>query len=276
MQLQISRSTLMRMVGDIRRDPVSPFQTERAARELGTSTSNFIHAFKRATGVSPMRFRAALRIERAKRLLLSTRNPVTDICFEVGYTSVGTFTRTFSGMVGLTPSRFRELALSRPDGDLGGVSETDAYVSPEAEDDIVRVAVSIDNPRGAGDFIVAGLFEEAVPAGWPIHGRRQLGGARIDLFWPPGRSSVALMIAAFSRRAGASVWSPAQEDILVYACGLRRDRASGGVLEVDAPLRRLRDTDPPLVIALPLLMAAKANARRRREVTPEPYTAAAL
>ena len=57
-----------------------------------------------------MAYVARRRIERAKELLRSTDHPVTRICHEVGFTSVGTFGRRFNELVAMSPTAYRRLA----------------------------------------------------------------------------------------------------------------------------------------------------------------------
>ena len=60
------------------------------------SPSHFHRVFRRLIGIPPGEFLSALRFQMARRLLLATSLSVTDICFEVGYTSMGSFTSRFS------------------------------------------------------------------------------------------------------------------------------------------------------------------------------------
>jgi AraC-like DNA-binding protein len=74
------------------------------------SPFHFDRVFRSMIGVSPSVFLAAIRMREAKKLLLMTKNSITSICFDVGYTSLGTFTSRFTFLVGLAPSRFRLFA----------------------------------------------------------------------------------------------------------------------------------------------------------------------
>jgi transcriptional regulator GlxA family with amidase domain len=68
-----------------------------------------ISAVFRATfGETPPRYLQRRRVERAMELLRATECPVSDICFDVGFTSLGTFSRTFRAIVGEPPSAYRE------------------------------------------------------------------------------------------------------------------------------------------------------------------------
>src|SRR5262245_51420880 len=79
------------------------------ARIAMFSKFHFSRMFQRVTGVSPGRFLSALRLQRAKQLLLSTSFNIADISHRVGYTSVGTFSSRFTRSVGISPIAYRRL-----------------------------------------------------------------------------------------------------------------------------------------------------------------------
>lgn len=256
----LHRSAIVELICAMRCDPTAPFRSAVAARRLDTSASNLIHAFTQVAGISPLRFRAALRIELAKRLLLESDAPVTHVCFDVGYGSVGTFTRTFTAAVGLSPTRFRELAEARPDGDLSGLPETARYPGPEAGP-ATRVEIEVTaDALAARSVIVAGLFREGVPAGWPIDGCSSRGGSSLQLSWPHRLRSVSLLVAGVSASPRGDVWRPMPGDVSVFAIRLRRGASRElSKLPIHARLRQLRATDPPLLVAFPLLITGKAK-----------------
>src|SRR5204863_6766090 len=74
------------------------------------SPSHFQRVFHRLIGIPPGEFLSALRLQAARRLLLTTSLSVTDICFEVGYNSIGSFTSRFTHLVGLPPRLLRQRA----------------------------------------------------------------------------------------------------------------------------------------------------------------------
>src|SRR6266852_7889081 len=74
------------------------------------SPSHFTRVFGRLIGIPPGEFLAALRFQAARRLLVTTSLSVIDICFEVGYTSTGSFTSRFTQRVGLSPRLLRQRA----------------------------------------------------------------------------------------------------------------------------------------------------------------------
>jgi AraC-like DNA-binding protein len=83
---------------------------ENAAREGCLSPFHFNRLFTQAFGETPHEFVTRVRIDAAKRLLLSENDSVTDICLEVGYESLGSFSSRFRSLTGLSPTAFRREA----------------------------------------------------------------------------------------------------------------------------------------------------------------------
>ena len=81
------------------------------------SAGHLSREFKKAYGESPYSYLMTRRIERAMRLLRLGDLSVTDVCFEVGCQSLGTFSTRFSELVGMSPSAYRQQAAE----DLAGV-----------------------------------------------------------------------------------------------------------------------------------------------------------
>jgi AraC-like DNA-binding protein len=79
---------------------------EDLAHEAALSPFHFLRIFRAAFGETPHRYLTRVRIEAAKRLLLADA-PVTDVCFEVGFQSLGSFSALFARRVGTPPSAFR-------------------------------------------------------------------------------------------------------------------------------------------------------------------------
>jgi transcriptional regulator GlxA family with amidase domain len=80
---------------------------ERLAHVSGVSEAHFARSFKEAFGIPPHRYLLTRRIERAAALLRDTDLPVTDIAFQTGWNSLGTFGRTFRDVTGESPSQLR-------------------------------------------------------------------------------------------------------------------------------------------------------------------------
>lgn len=83
---------------------------ERLARVSGVSEAHFARQFKQAFGVPPHRYLLTRRIERATALLRDTELPITEIAFQTGWESLGTFGRTFRDVTGESPGAVRSRA----------------------------------------------------------------------------------------------------------------------------------------------------------------------
>jgi AraC-like DNA-binding protein len=84
-----------------------PLDIPALARVAGVSEAHFIRTFRRTFGETPHRYLQRRRVERAMFLLRSSDRSVTDICFDVGFGSLGTFSRTFRAIVGVSPVAYR-------------------------------------------------------------------------------------------------------------------------------------------------------------------------
>ncbi len=84
-----------------------PLDVPALARSAAMSTAHFSRSFKAAFGESPYSYLMTRRIERAKALLRGGEISVTDACFAVGCTSLGTFSTRFTELVGEPPSAYR-------------------------------------------------------------------------------------------------------------------------------------------------------------------------
>jgi AraC-like DNA-binding protein len=84
-----------------------PLTVPDLARAAGVSAAHFSREFRRAFGESPHQYLLTRRLERAAALLRNTDRPVTDICFDVGLTSVGSFITSFRRIYGTSPSSYR-------------------------------------------------------------------------------------------------------------------------------------------------------------------------
>jgi AraC-like DNA-binding protein len=84
-----------------------PLTVADLARAAGLSPAHFSREFRRAFGESPHSYLLTRRLERAAALLRNTDRPVTEICFAVGWSSVGSFTASFRRIYGATPSAYR-------------------------------------------------------------------------------------------------------------------------------------------------------------------------
>jgi AraC-like DNA-binding protein len=84
-----------------------PLDVRAVAAVAHLSEAHFSRSFRATFGETPHRYLQRRRVERSMFLLRETDRSVTDICFDVGFMSLGTFSRTFREIVGETPSDYR-------------------------------------------------------------------------------------------------------------------------------------------------------------------------
>src|SRR5579871_2287103 len=110
----ISSLRMLRRARDrIDRDYAEQIGIPALAAGAGYSREHFIRAFRAAYGETPGRYRTRRRVERACELLRSANLTVTEICYLVGFTSVGTFSARFAELTGMSPTAYRREAARR-------------------------------------------------------------------------------------------------------------------------------------------------------------------
>ena len=85
-----------------------PLDVDQLARVALMARSHFIREFRRVFGETPYRYLQRRRIERAMFMLRHGTDSITEVCAKVGFTSLGTFSRTFTAIVGAAPTAYRE------------------------------------------------------------------------------------------------------------------------------------------------------------------------
>ena len=116
-----------------------PLNVRAVATVAHVSPAHFIRSFRAVFGETPHRYLQRRRVERSMFLLRETDRSITDICFDVGFTSLGTFSRTFRAILGETPSAYRkghepmpapncvQMAATRPRHPVRAPSESSSF-----------------------------------------------------------------------------------------------------------------------------------------------------
>lgn len=107
---------LRRVRDRIDRDYAQPLNLDALARDVHLSTGHLSRQFKLAYGESPYSYLMTRRIERAMALLRRGDMSVTEVCFAVGCSSLGTFSTRFNELVGMPPSRYRAATIHLTEG----------------------------------------------------------------------------------------------------------------------------------------------------------------
>ena len=111
------------------RDYAEPLDIPRLAKIAYVSEAHFIRVFRATFGETPHRYLQRRRVERAMFLLRETDRSVTEICLDVGFTSLGTFSRTFRKVMEMSPSEYRARAvpLGAPDCFVAGWTRPSSF-----------------------------------------------------------------------------------------------------------------------------------------------------
>ncbi|MDQ2700325.1 MAG: helix-turn-helix transcriptional regulator [Actinomycetota bacterium] len=116
-QQRLRDLTLLRRVRDrIDREYAQPLNVEALAQGAHMSAGHLSRQFKRAYGESPYSYLMTRRIERAMALLRRGDMNATEVCFEVGCSSLGTFTTRFTELVGVPPGEYRRSQAGATEG----------------------------------------------------------------------------------------------------------------------------------------------------------------
>lgn len=114
----IYEASVRRRLIDVRealvRHPEEALDLEAMARAACFSKFHFLRLFREAYGETPGRYLARVRLERARELLETTDRRVTDICLDVGYESLSSFTIAFRNRFGVPPQRYRRRWIAVP------------------------------------------------------------------------------------------------------------------------------------------------------------------
>ena len=110
---------LLRARDAMDRTYADPLDVRALARIACVSEAHFIRTFRATFGETPHRYLQRRRVERSMWLLRETNRSVTDICLDVGFSSLGTFSRTFRDIVGVPPIAYR-----RGSAPIGGAVPT--------------------------------------------------------------------------------------------------------------------------------------------------------
>jgi AraC-like DNA-binding protein len=92
----------------LKENTVRKISVKFLAQEMGMSQYHFIRLFSAVFGLTPHRYRVVCQLEKAKRELLQSNTAVTDIAFDCGFSSLGTFSLMFKSHVGLSPRQYRD------------------------------------------------------------------------------------------------------------------------------------------------------------------------
>lgn len=245
----LHQDTIEQVIQTMRTHLHSPLSLEDMADIACLSPYYFSRVFHQIVGIPPGEFLATLRLDAAKRLLLTTSLSITDICFEVGYVGLGSFTTRFTQLVGVPPRHLRHLARNVGLPPLGKSHENIAPLSPSSGRGLTGHIQTSTPFKG---LIFAGLFPKPIPQASPV---------RCTLLTAPGPFHITvipdgcyfLMVAAFPFSENPHTYLLPGDSVQVGIHGPLLIRNGIASEPVDMMLRSWRLTDPPIISALPYL-----------------------
>jgi AraC family transcriptional regulator len=267
--LAFRRQSVERVIEAVTGSLNEPLSLREMSRIAYASPFHFNRIFHQATGLPPAKFFGVLRLEAAKRLLLTTPLSVTDVCYEVGYNSLGTFTRRFTQSVGLTPCALRRL----PERLTPALFESlcASYAERKASPGRVSVSGTVHAPSPVGGAVFVGLFRANAPQTYPVGGTMLMGGASDFAIEDVPDGVYYLLAVALPKCTDPLACLLPERELMLVGAGREAVVVSGGMSRshTSVSLRRMQVTDPPLLILLPLLLG---DAPGGAPLTPRPYT----
>ncbi|MFB9890920.1 helix-turn-helix domain-containing protein [Planobispora takensis] len=247
---EVIERAVLRVIESMHENFGEQITVDDMARTAMFSKFHFSRVFQRVTGLSPGRFLSAVRLREAKRLLASTSLSITNISHQVGYSSVGTFSSRFTYSVGLPPSKYRRhMSVTAQLLTVGG-QHPPGTVTTTLHGEIVSPLP--DRP------VFAGLFPDQILEGRPVsYTLLDRPGPYVLENVPEGRwHLIAQSVAA--GRDNAIHYPPGGDEALCIARhGPVTVEAGGGPQRADVRLKPMRPLDPPVLLALRDLLAAR-------------------
>lgn len=217
------------------------------------SRYHFERIFQNEIGISPGQFLAAMRIEKAKHLLLKSSLKISEVSSQIGYVSLATFSRRFKSYVGPSPSQYRN-CLSQVQLDLDHLNRIMDYQSKDWKEE-VPLQGEVFGPSHLDGIILVGLFSSSLFKGEPFS---------YTLLRRPGLYSIPLMDVPDGEYHLNSVAFRRKGNLLSYLLPdhFLKTRNESKIMIKNGKayrspslfLREALPTDPPISISIPYLI----------------------
>jgi AraC family transcriptional regulator len=241
-----------------------PLSLSEVADTAILSRFYFSRVFRSVTGTSPGRFLAAIRLQRAKNMLLESSLSVTDISYRVGYNSPGTFTSRFTSSVGMSPTRYRWMSHVGMAPLPEQAEPTGAMPSGPADRSFGAVHGRVSMPlTSAAVRIYVGTFNSAIAQGTPVAcDILESSGSYLLNAVPEGTWYIRAVAVAVND-VDPRPWARGP---LFVGAGHPVAVRSGQALAVDIDMHPTCALDLPVLLALPELDSRHVPEQARRKV----------
>ncbi|MBV1849294.1 helix-turn-helix domain-containing protein [Catellatospora tritici] len=257
-----------RVIATMRENLGQQLTIDDMARVAMFSKFHFSRIFQRVTGVSPGRFLSALRLQQAKRLLVSTQSNVADISLQVGYTSIGTFSSRFTRSVGLSPTAYRRLRGYAP-----AVQAETTVTGPEWAFGTVKGVIR-PYPADEPQLTFVGLFRDRIPECRPVSCTilDQPGPFTLEKVPPGDWFLLAHSVSADPARVTDEAVAGSGNELGVGSLGPITMRRGMVIDDAELKLKEISDLDPPVLLALLDVRKAALKLVASREATHVPVS----
>lgn len=257
-----SYSLAVERVIDVMRERLdAPLTLDEMAEIAYLSPFHFNRTFRAFTGLPPGEFLAAMRLDAAKRMLLTTSLSVTDVCFNLGYASLGAFTTRFTQQVGLSPTRLRQMAHVLADEPLQPRIATHIDARRKIAASFGGIHGVVIAPPSFTGLVFVGLFPKPIPQGRPIACVTLSAPGHFQINSAPDGSYYALAAAAPYSQDALTYLTPNAGVLVAVATRPIIIRSGQASESIALRLRPLDPTDPPILGVFPPLLTSPAAVR---------------
>lgn len=235
-----------------------PFSLSQLANYAGYSPYHFTRIFKEKMGISPFYYISALRMQKAKMLLLNTKFNIRDIGLEIGQQSLGTFTTQFTKRIGVTPSEFRKSPQLAQDYFKSLKQLNHWSLGQSIFNSSNKVEGIVESKTPFAGVILIGLFAKPIPEGLPLYGT--LLSSVGEFYFTDVKPGIYYLMAT------SVSWGMEVSGFLLPETNLRFRSEKPIVIKdhhsVPHQLVTLRPPlldDPPILVSIPLLMKIFLN-----------------
>lgn len=209
-----------------------------------------IEAFRGLTGIPPMTFHNAEKLEIAKRLLVFENMSVTDTCFEIGFESLGSFVSKFTSQVGLPPGKYAQTMQTTGIAELflralGAGQAGEAGATPTTRLVFERSILS------GSPGIVAAVFKRPIPSGNPKTWRFVHALSK--------GTTLPADVVGFCLAASMPLRPTVAELINLKPAFIGRAKLAPGAKETRIEMVRPSIFDPPITLAVPALFCRETR-----------------
>ncbi len=243
------RAAVERIVTHMKEHLDEPLVLDEIARIAAISKFHLVRVFDEITGTTPHHFLSCLRMQRAKDLLLASDRSITDICMEVGYASLGSFSKTFSALVGISPQDFR--AMPKKLDAMQFARAIWKFLGARTRESGPQLEGVVEGPGRPRGFTFVGTFTNGVPQGVPYSGTVLLSHGKFRIKRPEMEEFHLMAVLVPFTADLTSIMATLPVGLVA---SLRvQDGMAKGAEKPCLRMRPLRSTDPPIVLALPAL-----------------------